>query len=134
MGVLFFFCLITGSPGGSTSPATVPSIVAVIAIILVVILLCAYIHLRIKLLKISKLAANDNPDYATVETNQQAVQNGIVYETGMRSIEPHSTSIRAEENIAYEASMQSMNTGVNIAYHTGMQEHNPHAQEHNASI
>ena len=116
------------------SPATIPSIVAVIAIILVVILLCAYLHLRMKLLKISKLAANDNPEYATVETNQQAVQNGIVYETGMQSTEPHSTSIPAEENIAYETSMQSMNTEVNIAYRTGMQEHNPHAQEHNASV
>ena len=87
-----------------------------------------------KLLKISKLAANDNPEYVTVETNQQAVQNGIVYETGMQSTEPHSTSIPAEENIAYETSMQSMNTEVNIAYRTGMQEHNPHAQEHNASV
>ena len=51
----------------------------------------------------------------------------------MRSIEPHSTSIQAEENIAYEASMQSMNTKQNIAYSTGMQGHSPHAQEHSTS-
>ena len=107
--MLFFFCLITGS----TSPATAPSIVAVIAIILVVILLCAYIHLRIKLLKISKLAANDHPEYATVETNP--------------------TSIQTEENVAYETGMQSMNTKPNTAYGTGMQGHSPHAQEHSTS-
>ena len=93
---------------------TLPSIVAVIAIILVVILLCAYIHLRIKLDKISKMAAGDNQEYATVEA--------------------HSTSIRTEENIAYETGMQSMNTKPNIAYDTVMQGHSPRSQEHNTSL
>ena len=109
---MFFF----HSPIGAVSPATlvvaatIPSIVAVIAIILVVILLCAYIHLRVKLDKIRKLAANNNPEYATVETNP--------------------TSIQTEENIAYETSMHSMNTEPNIAYGTGMQGRSPCAQEH----
>ena len=112
---MFFFHSSVGaeSPATLVVAATIPSIVAVIAIILVVILLCAYIHLRIKLDKISKLAANDNPEYATVETNP--------------------TSMQTEENIAYETSMQSMNTEVNIAYGTGMQGHSLHAQEHNTS-
>jgi len=105
---VFALHLFTGFPAGSVSPATVPSKVAVIAIILIIILLCAYMHLRKKLYKISKIAANDNPEYATVETNQQAVQNGIVSETGIQFVEPHSTSIQAEENIAYETGMQSM--------------------------
>ena len=78
--LMFFFHSSIGaeSPATLVVAATITSIVAVIAIILVVILLCAYIHSRIKLHKISKLAANDHPEYATVETNQQAVQNGIV--------------------------------------------------------
>ena len=80
------------------------------------------------------MEANDSPEYATVETNQQAVQNGIVSETGMRSVEPHSTSIQAEENIAYETGMQSMGTKPNIAYSPAMQGHNPHAHEHNTSL
>ena len=131
---MFALHLFTGFPAGSVSPATVPSTVAVIAIILIIILLCAYMHLRIKLYKISKIAANDSPEYATVETNQQAVQNGIVSETGMQSVEPHSTSIQAEENIAYETGMQSMCIIPNIAYSPAMQGHNPHAHEHNTSL
>ena len=67
-----------------------------------------------KLDKISKLAANDNPEYATVETN--------------------STSIQTGENVAYETGMQSMNTKPNIAYGTGMQGHSLHAQVHNTSV
>ena len=104
---------------GAESPATlivattIPSIVAVIAIILVVILLCAYIRLRIKLDKISKIVAGHNLEYATVE--------------------PHSTTIRTEENIAYETGIQSMDTKPNIAYATVMQGHSPRAQEHNTS-
>ena len=115
--VLMFFLR---SSIGAESPATLvvattlPSIVAIIAIILVVILLCAYIRLRVKLEKISKMAAGYNLDYATVEVN--------------------STSIRTGENIAYETGMQSMNTKPNIAYDTVIQGHSPHAQEHNTSI
>ena len=56
----------------------------------------------------------DNPEYATVEA--------------------HSTSIRTEENIAYETGMQSMDTKPNIAYDTVMQGHSPHAQEHNTPL
>ena len=115
--VLMFF---PHSSIGAESPATLvvattlPSIVAVIAIILVVILLCAYIHLRVKLDKISKIAAGYNLEYATVEA--------------------HSTSIRTEENIAYETGMQSMDTKPNIAYATVMQGHSPRTQEHNTSL
>ena len=100
------------SPATLVVAATIPSIVAVIAIILVVILLCAYIHLRMKLDKSNK-AANDHPEYATVR--------------------PHLTSIQTEQNIAYETGMQSMNTKPNIAYGTAYH-HSPHAQEHNTSV
>ena len=93
---------------------TLPSIVAIIAIILVVILLCAYIRLRIKLEKISKTAAGYNLEYATVEA--------------------HSTSIRTEENVAYETGMQSMDTKPNIAYDTVMQGHSPCTQEYNTPL
>ena len=112
--MFFFHSSIGGeSPATLVVATTITSIVAVIAIILLVILLCAYIHLRVKLLKISKLAANNNPEYATVETNP--------------------TSIQTEENIAYETGRQTMNTKQNIAYGTGMQGHSLHAQEHNTS-
>ena len=93
---------------------TIPSIVAIIAIILVVILLCAYIRLRVKLDKISKIAAGYNLEYATVEA--------------------HPTGIRTENNIAYETGMQSMNTKPNIAYATVIQGHSPRTQEHNTSL
>ena len=56
----------------------------------------------------------DYPEYATVEA--------------------HSTSIRAEENIVYETGMQSMGTKPNIAYATVMQGHSPRAQGHNTSL
>ena len=102
------------SPATLVVASTIPSIVAVIAIILVVILLCAYIHLRVKLNKISKMAAGDNPEYATVGA--------------------HSTSIRTEESVAYETGMQSMNTKPNIAYDTVIQGHSPCTQEHNTSL
>ena len=102
------------SPATLVVASTIPSIVAVIAIILVVILLCAYIRLRVKLNKISKMAAGDNLEYATVGA--------------------HSTSIRTEESVAYETGMQSMNIKPNIAYDTVIQGHSPHAQEHNTSI
>ena len=113
---MFFFHSSIGakSPATLVVATTITSIVAVIAIILLVMLLCAYVHLRVKLFKISKLAANNNPEYATVETN--------------------STSIQTGENVAYETGMQSMNTKQNIAYGTGMQGHSPHAQEHNTSV
>ena len=96
------------SPATLVAAATIPSIVAVIAIILVVILLCAYIHLRMKLDKSNK-ANYDHPEYATVR--------------------PHLTSIQTEENIT---GMQSMDTKPNIAYGTAYR-HSPHAQEHNTS-
>ena len=115
--VLMFFL---HSSIGAQSPATLvvattlPSIVAVITIILVIILLCAYICFRVKLDKISKIAAGYNLEYATVEA--------------------HSTSIQTEENIAYETGIQSMDTKPNIAYDTVMQGHSPRAQEHNTSL
>ena len=100
------------SPATLVVAATIPSIVAVIAIILVVILLCAYIHLRMKLDESNK-ADNDHPEYATVR--------------------PHPTSIQTEQNIAYEAGRQPMDTKPNIAYGTAHR-HSPHAQEHNTSV
>ena len=115
--VLMFFLR---SSIGAESPATLvvattlPSIVAVIAIILVVILLCAYIRLRVKLDKISKMAAGYNQEYATVEA--------------------HSTSIRTEESVAYETCIQSMDTKPNIAYATVIQGHSLRAQEYNTSL
>ena len=113
---MFFFHSSTGaeSPATLVVAATISSIVAVITIIMVVILLCAYIQLRMKLDKISKMAANDHPEYATVG--------------------PHPTSIRTEENVAYETGIQPMDTKPNIAYGTGMQGHSLHAQEHNSSV
>ena len=100
------------SPSTLVAAATIPSIVAVIAIILVVILLCAYIHLRIKLDKSNK-ADYDHPEYATAR--------------------PRLTSIPTGENIAYETGRQSMNTKPSIAYGTPYS-HSPHAQEHNTSV
>ena len=109
-----------GPPGGSMSPAilvaaTIPSVFA--AVLFVLVLFCVYIYLRWRLHnKRDRMAARDYdyPEYATVEAN--------------------STSIRTEENIAYETGMQSMNIKPNIAYDTVMQGHSPHAQEHNTSL
>ena len=111
---MFALHLFTGFPAGSVSPATVPSTVAVIAIILIIILLCAYIRLRVKLDKISKITAGYNLEYATVEA--------------------HPTGIRTEDNIAYETGMQSMDTKPSIAYSPAMQGHSPRTQEHNTSL
>ena len=111
---LFHSSIGAESPATLVVATTIPSIVAVIAIILVIILFCAYIHVRIKLDKISKIAAEDNPEYANV------------------NLDP--TSIRTEENIAYETGMQSMGTKPNIAYRTAMQGQSSHAQEHNTSL
>ena len=66
-------------------------------------MLCAYIHLRMKLDKSNK-ADYDHPEYATVR--------------------PHLTSIQTGENIASETGRQPMDTKPNIAYGTAAQEHN----------
>ena len=117
---IFFLHLSPGPPGGSMSPAilvaaTIPSVFA--AVLFVLVLFCVYICLRRRLHnKRDKMAAReyDYPEYATVEA--------------------HSTSIRTEENIAYETGIQSMDTKPNIAYDTVMQGHSPRTQDHNTSL
>ena len=109
-----------GPPSGSMSPAilvaaTIPSVFAVV--LFIIVLFCVYISLRRRLHnKRDRMPARDYdyPEYATVEV--------------------HSTSIRTEENIAYETGMQSMDTKPNIAYATVMQGHSPRTQEHNTSL
>ena len=92
------------SPAILVVAATIPSVFA--TVLFVIVLFCVYNWIRRRLHnKRDKMAARDydNPEYATVEA--------------------HSTSIRTEENIAYETGMQSMDTEPNIAYATVMQGH-----------